>query len=135
MACCRCCQVKLSVNVKFLYWMLNNWFAPIDDMPLIATIGITPRSLPGNTSGMFSPSADRRFLSAAWFVSLMVLPENWNWSSFIFDDPCVDRRIAEATCPGTFVSVVDTFGTAKLRKSPPGSSVKLLSCVYRPVMR
>ena len=36
--------------------------------------------------------------------------------------------MADPTWPGTLVSVAATFGTASPRKSPPGSSVKLLSC-------
>ena len=41
----------------------------------------------------------------------------------------LERRITDATCPGTLVSVVATFGTASPRNRPPGSSVKLLSWV------
>ena len=110
--------------------MLNSWFAPIVDSPVIAMSGITPRSFPGKTSGMLRPSAERRLRSALWLVSAILLLENWNCSSFSFDDRRdVERRIAAATWPGTLVSVVATFGTARPRNSPPGSSVKLLSCV------
>jgi len=36
----------------------------------MATSGMTPRSLPGKTSGMFKPSEiERRFRSADWLVS------------------------------------------------------------------
>jgi len=101
----------------------------------MATSGMTPRSLPGKTSGMFKPSDERRFRSADWLVSEMVLLENWNWNSFSFELPCASGRMAAATCPGTLVSVVATFGTNRPRNKPPGSSVKLLSCVYRPVSR